>query len=54
MLKGKKERQTGEEVGRQLCVEGKKTMQTGEEVGRQHQIMYRPGVRKIPEGSEER
>ena len=31
---------------------GKKTKQT-EEVGRQHQGMGRPGVRQVPEGSEE-
>ena len=28
-------------------------MQTEEEVGRQHQEMDRPGVRQVPEGSEE-
>ena len=33
---------------------GKKTRQTEEEVGRQHQGMDRPGVRQVPEGSEER
>ena len=32
---------------------GKKTRQTEEEVGRQHQGMDRPGVRQVPEGSEE-
>ena len=32
---------------------GKKTRQTKEEVGRQHQGMDRPGVRQVPEGSEE-
>ena len=31
----------------------KKTRRTKEEVGRQHQGMDRPGVRKVPEGSEE-
>ena len=31
----------------------KKTRQTEEEVGRQHQGMDRPGVRRVPEGSEE-
>ena len=30
-----------------------KTRQTEEEVGRQHQGMDRPGVRQVPEGSEE-
>ena len=33
---------------------GKKTRQTEEEVGRQHQGMDRPGVRKVPEGNENR
>ena len=32
---------------------GKITRQTEEEVGRQHQGMDRPGVRQVPEGSEE-
>ena len=32
---------------------GKKARQTEEEVGRQHQGMDRPGVRQVPEGSEE-
>ena len=32
---------------------GKKTWQTEEEVGRQHQEMDRPGIRQVPEGSEE-
>ena len=32
---------------------GKKTLQTEKEVGRQHQGMDRPGVCKVPEGSEE-
>ena len=32
---------------------GKKTRQIEEEVGRQHQGMDRPGVRQVPEGSEE-
>ena len=32
---------------------GKKTRQTEEEVGKQHQGMDRPGVRQVPEGSEE-
>ena len=32
---------------------GKKTRQTEEEVGRQHQGLDRPGVRQVPEGSEE-
>ena len=32
---------------------GKKTRRTKEEVGRQHQGMNRPGVRQVPEGSEE-
>ena len=32
---------------------GRKTRQTEEEVGRQHQGMDRPGVRQVPEGSEE-
>ena len=32
---------------------GKKTRQTEEKVGRQHQGMDRPGVRQVPEGSEE-
>ena len=32
---------------------GKKTRQTEEEVRRQHQGMDRPGVREVPEGSEE-
>ena len=32
---------------------GKKTRRTKEEVGRQHQEMDRPGVRRVPEGSEE-
>ena len=32
---------------------GKKTRRTKEEVGRQHQGMDRPGVRQVPEGSEE-
>ena len=32
---------------------GKKTRQTEEEVERQHQGMDRPGVRQVPEGSEE-
>ena len=32
---------------------GTKTRQTEEEVGRQHQGMDRPGVRHVPEGSEE-
>ena len=32
---------------------GQKTRQTEEEVGRQHQGMDRPGVRQVPEGSEE-
>ena len=32
---------------------GKQTRQTEEEVGRQHQGMDRPGVRQVPEGSEE-
>ena len=32
---------------------GKKTRQTEEEVGRQHQVMDRPGVRQVPEGSGE-
>ncbi len=32
---------------------GKKTRQTEEEVGRQHQRTDRPGVRQVPEGSEE-
>ena len=31
----------------------KKTRQTEEKVGRQHQGMDRPGVRQVPEGSEE-
>ena len=31
----------------------KKTRQTEEEVGRQYQGMDRPGVRQVPEGSEE-
>ena len=31
----------------------KKTRRTKEEVGRQHQGMDRPGVRQVPEGSEE-
>ena len=31
---------------------GKMTRQTEEEVGRQHQEMDRPGVRRVPEGSE--
>ena len=31
----------------------KKTRQIEEEVGRQHQGMDRPGVRQVPEGSEE-
>ena len=33
---------------------GKKTRQTEEEVGRQRQGIDRPGVRQVPEGSEER
>ena len=33
---------------------GKKTRQTEEEVGRQHQVVDRPGVRQVPEGSRER
>ena len=32
---------------------GKKTRRTKEEVGRQHQGIDRPGVRQVPEGSEE-
>ena len=32
---------------------GKKTRQKEEEVGRQHQVMDRPGVRQVPEGSGE-
>ena len=32
---------------------GKEVRQTEEEVGRQHQGMDRPGVRQVPEGSEE-
>ena len=32
---------------------GKKTRQTEQEVGRQHQGMDRPGVRQVPEHSEE-
>ena len=32
---------------------GKKTRQTEEEVGRQHQLMGRPGVRQVLEGSGE-
>ena len=32
---------------------GKKTRQTEKEVGRQHQGMDRPGVRQVPENSEE-
>ena len=32
---------------------GKKTRQTEEGVGRQHHGMNRPGVRQVPEGSEE-
>ena len=32
---------------------GKQTRQTEEEVGRQHQGMDRPGVRQVPEDSEE-
>ena len=32
---------------------GKKTRQTEEEVGGQHQVMERPGVCQVPEGSEE-
>ena len=32
---------------------GKKTRQTEEEAGRQHQVMDRPGVRQVPEGSGE-
>ena len=32
---------------------GKKTRRTKEEVGRQHQVMDRPGVRQVPEGSRE-
>ena len=32
---------------------GKKTRQTEEEVGRQHQVMDRPRVRQVPEGSGE-
>ena len=32
---------------------GEKTRQTEEEVGRQHQGTDRPGVRQVPEGSEE-
>ena len=32
---------------------GKKTRQIEENVGRQHQGMDRPGVRQVPEGSEE-
>ena len=32
---------------------GKKTRQTEEEVRRQHRGMDRPGVRQVPEGSEE-
>ena len=32
---------------------GKKTRQTEEEVGRQHQVMDRPGVRQVTEGSGE-
>ena len=32
---------------------GKKTRLTKEEMGRQHQAMDRPGVRQVPEGSEE-
>ena len=32
---------------------GKKTKQTEEEVGRQYQGMDRPGVRQVPEGSDE-
>ena len=32
---------------------GKKIRRTKEEVGRQHQRMDRPGVRHVPEGSEE-
>ena len=30
---------------------GKKTRQTEEEVGKQNQVMDRPGVRQVPEGS---
>ena len=32
---------------------GKKTRQTEKEVGRQHQVMDRPGVWQVPEGSGE-
>ena len=32
---------------------GKKTRQTEEDVGRQHQVMDRPRVRRVPEGSGE-
>ena len=32
---------------------GEKTRQTEEEVGGQHEEMDRPGVRQVPEGSEE-
>ena len=32
---------------------GKKTRRTKEEVGRQHEGIDRPGVRQVPEGSEE-
>ena len=32
---------------------GKRTKQTEEEVGRQHLRMERPGVRQVPDGSEE-
>ena len=32
---------------------GKKTWQTEKDLGRQHQGMDRPGVRQVPEGSEE-
>uniref|UniRef100_UPI003AF9D96E hypothetical protein n=1 Tax=Thiolapillus sp. TaxID=2017437 RepID=UPI003AF9D96E len=32
---------------------GKKTRRTKKEVGRQHQVMDRPGVRQVPEGSGE-
>ena len=32
---------------------GKKTRRTKEEVGRQRQVMNRPGVRQVPEGSRE-
>ena len=36
-----------------VCTQWKKARQIEEEMGRQHQGMHRPGVRQVPEGSEE-